>query len=139
VIAWVMLAACAGPRATQRLPREARCTLRISPAGTFADGERMDRARAVAHCQRAPGGAVVVIERTAEHVWDTRTRTMVTRDAGSVQAAWDATRAALEREGVRFYVRGPFGRGVQRLGCRPGAPPAPPPERVIKPRVATPR
>lgn len=130
-IACVVLAACAGPPATPRAPnpsRGARCILRISHHGTFVDGEPMDRARAVAHCKRAPGGAVVVIEDTSTRVWDPSTRTMVAPEEAAIRAAWDATRTALEREGVRIYVRGPLCHDPQRLGCRPQAPPASPPE-----------
>ena len=83
----------------------------------------MSRADAVAHCKRAAGGAVVVIEAQPRAVWsDTAGDMVVIEDAGT-QAAWDETRSALEREGVRIYVRGPLCYDPRPLGCRPRAKP----------------
>lgn len=61
----------------------------------------MDRARAVAHGKRAPGGAVVVIEQPGRR-WETASASMVEDPA--ILAAWDQARSALAREGVRIYV-----------------------------------
>ena len=57
----------------------------------------MSRADAIAHCKSSPGGAVVVIEDKVE---------------------WDETRTALQRAGVRIYVR-------ERVGDEHGPAPAP--------------
>jgi hypothetical protein len=83
-----------------------RCTLRISPRGTLVDGEPMSRAEAVAYCKRTAGGAIVVMEDNDAH-------------------QWTETRSALEREGVRIYVRGPLCYDPKPLGCRPRLKPEP--------------
>ena len=99
-----------------------RCTLRISQRGMFVDGEPTARADAVAYCKATPGGAVVVVETYETSAWDPTTRAMIVSDDTATQAEWTVTRAALEREGVRIYVRGPLCPGPNRFDCRPRAP-----------------
>lgn len=107
LVAWAVVAVvgCGGQRsapATAAQPH-VRCVLRLSAGGMFVDGERASREDAIAQCKRT-SGAIVVIE------------------GGAPSGAWDATRAALEHEGVWFYVRGPICHGLYRESCGPKDP-----------------
>ena len=115
-------------------PRDWRCTLRIAHNEIFVDGQLMARADAIAHCKAAAGGAVVVIEDSPTHTWDQTTHAMVVIEDTITKAEWDETRSALQREGVRIYVRGPLCYDPRPLGCRPTMPPPvprPAPERHL--------
>lgn len=109
-----------------------RCTLRISQRGIFVDGEPRSRADAVAYC-KGTAGAVVVIEDNAQRGWDATAGTMVVIEDKATKAEWDETRSALQREGVRIYVRGPLCYGLQKFSCRPrrGLVEPPAPRRLI--------
>jgi hypothetical protein len=109
-----------------------RCILRISHRGTFADGAPMSRAAAVAHCKRAPGGAVVVIEDQRKRVWDKLAATMVVIEDDAIKAEWNETRLALQRAGVKMYVRGSLCDDPRPDACWPqtSAPNQPRPERI---------
>jgi hypothetical protein len=98
LVAMVFVGACASPRAPHA-PIAARCTVRPTARGLFVDGERMSRGEAVAYCRRTSEGAVVILDEDPAH--------------------GDATRDALEREGVRVYVRGPLCHDPRPGGCRP--------------------
>lgn len=110
---------------TQRVSRALpeRCTLRITPRGTFVDGEPMSRPHAVARCKRTTGGAIVVIEDSAARHRDATTGAIVVVEDNVTKAEWNKTRSALEREGVRIYVRGELCYQHGRFGCRPKLPP----------------
>jgi hypothetical protein len=103
-----------------------RCTLRISQRGILVDGDPRSRAEAVAYCKRT-AGAVVVIEGNTRREWNSAARGIVELRDTALEAEWDATRLALEREGVRIYVRGPLCYDPRRLGCRPTSEPTPSP------------
>jgi hypothetical protein len=99
-----------------------RCTLRIAQNEIFVDGHRMSRADAIARCKAAAGGAVVVLEDCPARTWDQTTHAMVVNEDKVTKAEWDETRSALQREGVRIYVRGPLCYDPRPLGCRPTTP-----------------
>lgn len=116
-----------------------RCSLRISQRGILVDGDPRSRADAVAYCKRT-AGAVVVIEDNARREWDKAAGAMVEIKDTAIHAEWDATRLALQREGVRIYIRGPLCNDPRPLGCRPTREPTPDASRVIvgKPPVTPP-
>lgn len=65
---------------------------------------------------------MVVLERSPRAVWSETAADMadmVVIEDSVTKAAWDATRSALEREGVRIYIRGPLCHDPRPLGCRP--------------------
>jgi hypothetical protein len=143
-MAYVFAVGCGShdePRAPQA--SQHRCTLRISQHGTLADGTRMSRADAVAHCKGSPGGAVVVIDDSPRSEWDETTRTIIVIEDKVTRAEWEQTRTALQRAGVRIYVREPLCYDPDPYGCRPRPPatrwqPGPRRENVIDTPVATP-
>jgi hypothetical protein len=121
LVAVMFVGACAPPRAPHP-PVAARCTVRATARGLFVDGERMSRGEAVAYCRRTTEGAVVILDEDPAH--------------------GDATRDALEREGVRVYVRGPLCHDPRPRGCRPqiAAPrPSVTPRPVVAPAPTPPR
>jgi hypothetical protein len=132
-MACLVAVACGGhsepptPRGPLASP-DLRCTLRISQRGVLVDGEPMSRADAVAYCKGTAGGAIVVIEDNAATEWDAKARAMVVIEDNATKAVWDETRAALQRERVRIYVRGPLCYDPRVLGCRPETTPEPRPE-----------
>jgi len=108
-----------------------RCSLNISLRGIRVDGETRSRTDAVAYCKRT-AGAVVVIEGNTRREWDRSAGAMVEIKDTAIEAEWDATRLALQREGVRIYVRGPLCYDPRVLGCRPKLEPTS--ERTPEPR-----
>lgn len=118
------------------------CTLRISPRGTFVDGDPMSRADAVARCKRT-AGAIVVIETNTRSEWDPTTCAFVMIEDETIKAKWDETRSALQREGVRVHVRGstsdldgrrrPIVTHTERRGCEV-LPPLVDPRRTVRAR-----
>lgn len=111
--------------------QDMRCTLRISQRGIFVDGEPRSRADAVAYCKGTPGGAMVVIEdKATRSEWDATTRAMLVIEDRATQSEWPEMRSALQREGVRIYIRGPLCYGPWPLSCRPRAAP----ESGVEPR-----
>ena len=50
---------------------------------------------------------------------------MIVLNPRETAAEWDATRSALQREGVRIYIRGPLCYGLAPDSCRPQAKPEP--------------
>lgn len=121
------------PNRTPAAASDWRCVLRISPRGTVVDGEPMSRAAAVEYCKRAPGGAVVIIDHARRSVWSATADDMVVIEDSATKAAWDKTRSALEREGVRIYVRGPLCHDPRPLACRPISTTQPETEPVRRP------
>jgi hypothetical protein len=105
-IACVLALGCGGQHESAREPSQDRCVVRISERGTFVDGERMSRADAVAHCKRAPGGAVLASE----------------YPNAAIESELEQTKSALDREGVRVYRQGAICYEPGREGCRPRAP-----------------
>ncbi len=72
----------------------------------------MSRADAVARCKRTAGAIVVIETNGPRSEWDAATCTIVKIEdetTNATKAEWNETRSALEREGVRVYVRGPIG------------------------------
>ena len=84
----------------------------------------MSRADAIAHCKRT-AGALVVFD---DSPWDATGTAMVVIRPKAIDAEWEATRSALQRAGVRIYIRGPLCYGLWPDSCRPTARPEPTPE-----------
>ena len=99
-----------------------RCTLRISQRGIFVDGDPMSRADAVAHCKHT-AGAMVVFDDSATQRSDKTGNAIIVLNPSTTAAEWDATRSALQREGVRIYIRGPLCYGLSPDSCGPTAKP----------------
>lgn len=114
-LACVLAIGCGGQRESAREPSQARCVVRISERGTFVDGERMSRGDVVAHCKRAPGGAVLAAE----------------YPSAAIESELEQTKSALDREGVRVYREGPICYEPGREGCRPRTPARIQPRREI--------